>query len=126
MEHFFTNDIYIKVGENIFEAKNISSGGHWETLSPDSPFTTDRLLVGTFSSAEPALTKLVKQVLPKAMLTRRARVVIHPTTRIEGGLSEVEERILKELALGAGAVKVVVHVGRELTDSAVVEMIKNT
>jgi hypothetical protein len=39
----------------------------------------------------------------------------------EGGLSEVEERVLKEVAIGAGASKVVVWVGRELSDGEVRE-----
>jgi len=38
-------------------------------------------------------------------------------------LSEVEERIFKELALGAGAIKVALHIGSELTDSEAVKLI---
>ena len=40
---------------------------------------------------------------------------------IEGRLSEVEERVLRELAMGAGASKVVVWVGHELSDAEVQE-----
>jgi len=39
----------------------------------------------------------------------------------EGGLSEVEERVLRELAMCAGASKVVVWVGHELSDAEVKE-----
>ena len=38
---------------------------------------------------------------------------------IEGGLSEVEERALREVAIGAGASKGVVWVGHELSDAEV-------
>lgn len=123
IKKLFTNDLYIKVGENKFEVKNISTNGNWESIYPESPFTTNRLLVGTFSAAEPALTKLIKSVLPKGFLSKSPQVVIHPVERVEGGLSEVEERIFRELALGSGAFKVALHVGPELTDSEAVKLI---
>jgi len=40
---------------------------------------------------------------------------------IEGGLSQVEERVLRELAAGAGARKVFVWVGHELSDQEVIQ-----
>jgi len=123
IKKLFTNDLYIKVSENKFEAKNISMNGGWKTVFPELPFTTSRLLVGNFSNAESALTKLVKCVLPKSIISKRPHVVIHPLSRVEGGLSEVEERIFKELALGAGAIKVALHIGSELTDSEAVKLI---
>ncbi|KDC47325.1 hypothetical protein [Pseudoalteromonas fuliginea] len=125
IKKLFTNDLYVKVGENIFEAKNISTNGDWESISSEFPFTTERLLVGTFSTAEPTLAKLIKRILPKALFAKRPQILVHPTSRVEGGLSEVEDRIFRELALGAGAIKVALHVGSELTDGEVVEMIKN-
>lgn len=119
----FTNDLYIKVSENRFEAKNVSTNGAWEIISPDAPFSTERLLVGTFSNAEPALAKLIKKILPKTLIDRRPQVVIQPVSKVEGGLSEVEDRIFRELALGAGAIKAVVHVGSELSDEEVSDLI---
>ena len=44
---------------------------------------------------------------------------------VEGGLSEIEERILKEVAIGAGATKVVVWVGAPLTDADVKAKLKS-
>jgi len=125
IKKLFTNDLYIKVSENKFEAKNISTGGVWESIFPEAPFTTRRLLVGTFSAAEPALTKLVKSILPSGFISKRPQVVIHPVSLVEGGLSEVEERIFMELALGAGAFKVALHVGPELSDSEAVKLISS-
>ena len=40
--------------------------------------------------------------------------------KIEGGLTLVEQRALSELALGAGACKVFIWVGCELTDDEVI------
>jgi rod shape-determining protein MreB and related proteins len=49
------------------------------------------------------------------------RIVIHPLEMVEGGLSEVEERIFREVAISAGASKVIVWVGKDLNDAEVKE-----
>lgn len=61
IKKLFTSDlyIYIKVSKNRFEAKNLSVSGSWESAYPDEPFSTNRLLVGVFSSAEKTLSKLI-------------------------------------------------------------------
>jgi rod shape-determining protein MreB and related proteins len=123
IKKLFTHDLYIKVSKNKFEAKNLSANGGWQSAYPESPFTTDRLLVGSFTAAETTLSELVKKMLPKGFITKSPQVVIQPVAMIEGGLSEVEERIFKELALGSGAFKVVLHVGAELSDSEAVALI---
>jgi rod shape-determining protein MreB len=46
-------------------------------------------------------------------------LLMHPMEKTEGGLSQVEERILQELALGAGARRAVIWVGQALTDQQV-------
>lgn len=43
--------------------------------------------------------------------------------KVEGGLSQIEDRIFRELAFGAGALKVVVHTGAELTDSQAIRLL---
>ncbi len=48
-----------------------------------------------------------------------APAVIHPLATLEGGLSQVEERLFQELARGAGASKVIVWVGAPLSDAEV-------
>lgn len=125
IKELFTTDIYIKVRKNRFEAKNLSSNHGWESIHSELAFTTDRLLVGSFSVAEPVLTKLVKSINTGGLFRKSPQVVIQPMELVEGGLSEVEERIFKELALGAGACKVVLHIGSELTDNEAVQLIRN-
>ena len=124
IKKLFTVDLYIKVSENRFDVKNMTSGGNWESIIPENPFTTERLLVGTFTNAEPALTKLVRRVLPGGIFKKSPQVVIQPMERIQGGLSEVEERIFRELALGAGAVKVALHTGPALSDDEASNLIR--
>lgn len=126
IKKLFTNDLYIKVGKDTFEAKNVSMNGQWKRLSSERPFTTNRLLVGHFANAEQVLARLVKDVLPKSFFAKRPQVIIHPVSHVDGGLSEVEVRIFKELAFGAGAIKVALHVGPELSNSEVVKLIART
>lgn len=125
IKKLFTTDLYVKVSKNRFEAKNLSTNSEWKSIIPGRPFTTSRLLVGTFTAAEPALTKLVKELLPKGIIKKSPQIVVHPVEMVEGGLSEIEDRIFRELALGSGAVKVVLHVGHELSDAEAVNLVRS-
>ena len=42
-------------------------------------------------------------------------VIMHPMEKLEGGITDIECRVYRELALGAGAIEVHLHVGDELT-----------
>jgi hypothetical protein len=126
IKKLFIQNLYIKVSENKFSVKNLSVDSDWESLEADQPFTTRRLLVGNFSNAEAVLTRLMKRVAKKRFFARRPQVVIHPLLYVDGGLSEIEERVFRELALSAGAFKVVLHIGSELTDSEAVKLLSNS
>ncbi|WP_415889263.1 hypothetical protein ACMXYV_15000 [Neptuniibacter sp. SY11_33] len=116
LKKMFVADLYLKVRKNQFEVKNLTENGAWKIATPEQPFTTDRLLVGQFSAAEPVLKELVKDVMPSGFMKKSAQIIIHPIDMVEGGLCEVEERIFTELGLCAGAFKVKLHVGEGLTD----------
>ena len=59
------------------------------------------------------------------LLAYRPLVVIQPMEIVGNEISEVEERILMELALGSGAYEAVVWKGHQLTDTEVVEKLGN-
>lgn len=71
---------------------------------PGTPFTTKRLLIGAFKPAEKALSEGVDRLRGRGAFKKSFRAVIHPVNMSEGGLSEVEERVLRELVRSAGAV----------------------
>jgi rod shape-determining protein MreB len=56
----------------------------------------------------------MREVLSSKILAPSPVVIIHPMEKLEGGVSEIECRVYQELALGAGARKVYIHVGEEL------------
>lgn len=111
------NDVYVKVYENRFVLKKLGDSARPVTVVADETFTTTRLLVGQFAAAERALARGMKELLSNRWLSPRPVVVIHPMEKVDGGLSEIEERIFRELAAGAGARKVALWLGRELSDS---------
>jgi actin-like ATPase involved in cell morphogenesis len=91
------------------------------TVVAQTPFTTTRLLVGQFVVAQNTLKEALKQVSKESLFAVSPYIVIHPLEMVEGGLSEIEERIFREVAIGAGASKVVVWFGHELNDAEVKE-----
>ena len=89
------------------------------------PFTTQRMLIGDFTAAQHALKIALKKVSNRRIFSVSPHMVIQPLEKIEGGLCEIEERIIREIAIGAGASKVVVWVGPELSDSQVKAKLRN-
>ena len=120
----FNNTIYIQVYPNRFELRHIESAQS-ATVSAENPFTTERLLIGQFSQAQLVLNSGMKELNPRKWLIMPPKVIIHPMEMTDGGLSEVEERILKELGMGAGARKVVIWVGHALSDREVTSKVNN-
>lgn len=50
----------------------------------------------------------------KSFFTPSPRVIIHPMEKLEGGLTEIEEKAFRELCIGAGSRLAVVYIGDEL------------
>lgn len=124
LSRLFANTVYVQVRKNAFRLRHIESRKERDVAAP-TPFTTARLLVGQFREAASLLRKAVGELAGGGLFAASPVVVIHPTEMVEGGLSEVEERVLRELALGAGARSVVVHVGPALADAEVTAMIRS-
>jgi rod shape-determining protein MreB len=120
LDSLFTRNTYVRVKRNQFRVRNLESGAD-TTFQAPTPFTSVRMLVGDFTAARHALKTALHDIVKGGIIPVRSRVLIQPLELIEGGLSEIEERILREVAIGAGASKVVVWVGSELTDAEVKE-----
>lgn len=119
----FDTDIYVRISRNLFRVKNLKSGQEAQGI-PDKPFSTSRLLVGNFESAQRALKTTVEKVGGTSFLAS-PNILMHPLEMVEGGLSQVEDRIFQELAIGCGARKVVVWLGAELVNSEITAKLKN-
>jgi rod shape-determining protein MreB and related proteins len=117
IETMFGIDIYVRITRDLLRVKNLKSGKEVQGI-PEVPFSTTRLLVGHFESAERTLKAAVAQVGGSSFMLS-PKVLMHPLEMVEGGLSQIEQRVLHELAIGAGGKKVVVFVGPELADREV-------
>lgn len=118
LSRLLSNPFYVRVSKNQFRLRNLSSLAE-ATFDAQPPFTTSRLLVGQFQIAQNLLKQAVKKMSKGGIVAMSPQVLIQPLEMIEGGLSEIEERVLMEVAMGAGASKVVVWVGPELSDAEV-------
>lgn len=114
-----SNAVYVRVSKNQFRVRNLGSAKE-AIFHAQSPFTTARLLIGQFDAAESLLKRAFKETA-SGIFAVSPQVLIQPLEMIEGGLSEVETRLLREIALGAGAARAVVWVGHELSDAEVRE-----
>lgn len=125
LANLFSSTLYVRVRRNQFQIRSLESKAD-ATVVAQTPFTTARLLIGQFLVAEQALKGALKQLAKGRFLLASPHVVIHPMEMVDGGLSEIEERIFHEIAKGAGASKVVVWVGHELNDAEVREKLNGT
>lgn len=121
----FSDYVYVKVGANTFHLSHLRSNEEL-TVFATEPFTTTRLLVGNFTNAEKLLAKSLKQLYKNKWFSPSPFIVIQPLEMVEGGLSEVEERAIHELAASAGASRVVVWVGHELSNEEVHNLFAKT
>jgi len=122
---FFRSDFYIKIYTNKIVINNLTNNLPAQMFMPDVPFTTTRLLVGNFSAAESCLTQALKTTHSSKWFSKGKRFLIQPMELNEGGLSEVEDRVFRELGLGAGAIKIVLWVGAELTHDKAIQMLND-
>lgn len=81
-----------------------------------NPFAHPRSMASDFTVAEQMLKHYLRRALGHSLLELAPAVVIHPLGSPAGGFTQVERRAFREMALGAGASKVMVWTGRVLTD----------
>jgi rod shape-determining protein MreB len=81
-----------------------------------NPFKHPRTLISDFAVAEALLKGMMRKLFAGSLFAPAPLVILHPRIEPEGGFTQIEVRALHELAIGAGASKVIVWTGRELTD----------
>jgi hypothetical protein len=107
--------IYVKVYADRFVLKNMESLEVVE-IRRDPKFASPRTLIGHFVSAEAEFRQGFRKVR-RGLLA--PWVLMHPMELMDGGFTQVESRALIELAAGAGARRVGVWEGKELSGDQV-------
>ncbi|MCU4674243.1 rod shape-determining protein [Catenovulum sp. 2E275] len=82
-----------------------------------NPFSHPRVLFSDFYVGEKLLQHAIKNLSNTKWIRPRPKLIIHPMEKIEGGLTIIEQRTFRELALGAGASAVKLHTGSALITS---------
>lgn len=80
-----------------------------------NPFSHPRALLSDFYVAEKLLQHAFKRLSSSQYLRLRPKVLVHPMEKTEGGITAIEDRAFRELAFGAGAIEIKIHVGKPLT-----------
>jgi len=81
-----------------------------------NPFKHSRSFVADFMCAEKILQHGI-YTMHKSKIRPAPRVIIHQLEKTDGGLTDIEERVLRELALGAGAREVIIYLGDKINIS---------
>lgn len=81
-----------------------------------NPFGHPRSLVSDFNAGQLLMRHQLRRLLSMKFLSLGPHVVVHPLGDPAGGLTQIERRALREMARGAGASRVHLWTGRELTD----------
>ncbi|WP_432462897.1 MULTISPECIES: rod shape-determining protein MreB [unclassified Agarivorans] len=111
--------VVIQTAEN--GAKTISGIGKKasQILKPNemavNPFSHPRVLFSDFYVGEKLLQYAFNQLSNIKLLRPRPKVVVHPMEKTEGGLTMIENRAFRELAMGAGAIEVKLYTGNPLS-----------
>lgn len=83
------------------------------------PFQHPRILIEDFTGGEKVIQYAIRKLFGMDLLRPSPIVVVHPDVDLDGGLTQIEARALREMVEGAGARKVFLHYGRQLTDQEV-------
>lgn len=82
-----------------------------------NPFAHPRTLISNFQVAEKLLQHAFKLVLTGRLIQPAPKVVLHPLSKLEGGITEIETKAFMELSYSAGAQITVVYNGPVLSGS---------
>ena len=84
-----------------------------------NPFAHPRTLFSDYTVAELLLKGMVRRMPGRSRLMPSPLIVVHPLGEPAGGYTQIERRVARELAMGAGAGEIIVWEGRALTDQEV-------
>ena len=103
---FKTRLIYIKVTRDHIEATDLVRG---QTFSKRAikPFSSTRNVVSNFDNANETIASVLLNLgLRGSFFQPQLKILMHQLEGLEGGLSDIEKRALRDLAETAGANKV--------------------
>ncbi len=141
---FSGGPLYVRIRSTVLSVRNVADGTSYEDLpviaiqpKPErilafgaaalawqgrdgvrlaNGFDHPRTIIADFTVAQETLKLFIRRVLGRKLFQVSPVVIMHVLDQMDGGLTQVECRALRELALGAGAREVYLREGPELTD----------
>lgn len=131
----FGTTLYVQIWENRIRAVDIDSNnvfdeqpllqfnslkngkldvvafGNQAYVDAVNPFSHPRTLLRDFFIAELLLKQIIQKLGGKKLTLSAPVIIVHPMEKTEGGLTMIEIRALREMALGAGARDVAIYQG---------------
>lgn len=122
---FKLKSIYIKIKRNHVEVTDLNTG---ETVSKHAvqPFSSTRNVVSSFNPANETIQSALKELgLAGRFFLSKMNILIQQLEGLEGGLSDIEKRALRDLAEMAGANKVfILEQAEPVTTEVALEKLK--
>lgn len=119
---FFTPVGYAQIFKNRIRLSVPATGTVVEEIGE---FSHPRSLLGQFSVGEQTLARALARAYPARFLKPRPFLILHPKEIVDGGLTEIEERALAEMGLGAGALRVKIWQGADLSLEQLDNLVKS-
>lgn len=116
MLKFLNQTIYVKLEKDVFELFHVQENRRVRVQS-EIAFSTLRMAIGDFAQAERTLKNGLDDLYKKSFFKPAPEFVMHQTHLTEGGLSQIEKRVLRELALGSGARSVYIWNGQDISEA---------
>ena len=85
-----------------------------------NPFSHPRTPLSDFTVAEMLIKGFIRKLSGKKLSVLSPLMVLHLATELEGGITQIENRALKELGVAAGAKWCCGWIGPDLTDEQVI------
>lgn len=121
LDPFFAPVAYVQIFR---DRLRVSLPDRGVTVEDCGQFSHQRSILGNFAIGEQTLARALKRAYAGRWFTPRPFLVIHPQELIDGGLTQIEERALTEMGLGAGASKVKIWMGAPPTAQQLAELVR--
>jgi len=120
---FKDNLLYVKLWKNRIEVIDVVKNRRVKEES-NVPFSNSRLIIAEFLTAENFLKKVFSKLKNDYKIKRYDTILVHPMELNEGGISEVEKRVLMESFERVGARRILFWEGKELSNRQVLKKLK--
>lgn len=115
--------LHIKLYSNRIEITNLETGESVSKTAEEN-FSTARIVIGNFAKAEKLIEAVLKDLHFRKQTFGALKVLIQQMEKLEGGLSDIEKRAMRDLAeqVGAKYVIVVDHANTLSVEEAMLEL----